>query len=53
MVRKMCLKQWIRPTMYTPPVPGEGDCTTCVADEENKKCIGYCEITVTEFEVVN
>ena len=52
MARKMCLKQWIRPGIYTPPVPGEGDCRTCVPGKRNKECIGYCEITIDDFEIV-
>ena len=52
MARKMCLKQWIRPEIFTPPVKGEGDCRTCVPDARNKECIGYCEITIDDFEIV-
>lgn len=53
MARKMCLKQWIRPGIYSPPVPGEGDCTTCEPDEQNIECIGYCKIIIDDFEIIN
>jgi len=52
MARKMCLKQLIRPSIYTTPAHGEGDCRTCKTDKRNNECISYCEITVEEMETV-
>lgn len=42
----MCLHQWIKPPTETKiKVDGVGDCQTCTANENNKYCRNYCEIT--------
>lgn len=46
-----CLHQVFRPGGIKVDVHGRGDCRSCVLDEKNKDCLGFCLITIDEFEI--
>lgn len=50
----VCLHQFIRPTSETKVdfEGGCGDCTICMPDKNNKYCIRYYKINITEIDVV-
>ena len=47
---RICLHQFIRPKVKF-KIKGCGDCTTCIKDEDNKKCKCYVPINVAVVDI--
>ena len=46
-----CINQIFKPEYDSVMVNGHGDCSVCVYDEKNSRCLGYYPIKIKIYEV--